>query len=143
MKSFLLGLALILTVGVFAQAPLQFKQTKHSFGKIKQGVPVTTSFSFVNKGSKPVVIENANADCGCTSPEYPKGAIAKGKAGTIKVTYNAASPGTFTKKVTVKLAGVADPIILTIDGEVAASGAAATPELKATPKQPAAKAKKA
>ncbi len=127
MKSFLLGLALILTIGVFAQAPVEFKMMKHNFGKIKQGVPVTTTFNFTNNSAKPVVIENATAECGCTSPEFPKGAIAKGKSGIIKVTYNAANPGAFTKKVNVKVAGVTDMVVLTIEGEVVNPTASGTP----------------
>lgn len=125
MKGFLLGFALLLTVGVFAQSPLTFKTVKHSFGKIKQNVPVTTTFTFTNTSDKPVVIENATADCGCTSPEYPKGAIAKGKSGTIKVSYNAANIGAFTKMVHVKIAGINQPIDLTIDGEVVSGNAKA------------------
>jgi hypothetical protein len=46
--------------------------------------------------------------------------ILPGKSSTVKVTYNAASMGNFTKRVTVKLVGVAEPIILTISGEVVA-----------------------
>lgn len=100
------------------KAPIEFAEAKHSFGKVPQGVPVTYYFSFKNTSNTPVVIENATAQCGCTTPEYPKGAIAKGTTEKIKVTYNAASMGSFTKQVTIKVAKYADPIILTIDGEV-------------------------
>jgi len=95
-----------------------FKVTAHSFGKIKQHEPVTTEFSFINKGNKPLIIETATAECGCTTPDYPKAPIQQGKTGVIKVTYNAESPGKFTKRVTVKFANIATPVILTIDGEV-------------------------
>ena len=42
----------------------------------------------------------------------------KDKTGIIKVTYNAENPGKFTKRVTVKFANIATPLVLTIDGEV-------------------------
>ena len=106
------------TAPVAGKAPIEFSEAKHSFGKVPQGVPVTYYFSFKNTSSTPVVIESATAQCGCTTPEYPKGAIAKGTSEKIKVTYNAASMGSFTKQVTIKVAKYADPIILTIDGEV-------------------------
>lgn len=111
---------------VFAQskAPLEFKETKHSFGKIKQNIPATYVFTFKNTSSAPIVIESATAQCGCTTPDYPKGVIPKGATKTIKVTYNAAAMGSFTKQVTVKVAKLADPIILTIDGEVVGADAA-------------------
>jgi len=125
-KVLFLMIAVLAMATVFAQskAPLEFKEVKHSFGKIKQNVPATYVFTFKNTSSTPVVIENAFADCGCTTPDYPKGVIPKGAANTIKVTYNAASMGSFTKKVTVKVAKVTDPIILTIDGEVVGADAA-------------------
>jgi hypothetical protein len=124
---------LIAVLGVstlFAQKSLDFKETKYSFGKIKQGVPATHVFTFTNVSEKPVVIESAIAGCGCTTPEYPKGAIAKGASNDIKVTYNAAAMGAFTKQVTVRVAGEQDPIVLNIEGEVvdaASAPAAAAP----------------
>ena len=124
MKKLIAALAFIVAIPVFAQttAPVEFKETKHSFGKIPQGKPVTTEFSFKNNSDKPVVIESAVAGCGCTKPEYPETPVLKGKSAVIKVTYNAANPGNFTKTVTVKIADVAEPIVLTIDGEVIKSG---------------------
>ena len=116
--SFLLVM-LLSVVGAFAQTKaLEFKESKHSFGKIKQHTPVTYVFSFKNVAAKPMVIESAVAECGCTTPVYPKGVIAKGTSNSIKVTYNAEAMGAFTKRVTVKVANVAEPIVLTIDGEV-------------------------
>lgn len=120
MKKLSFLLVMLLSVaGAFAQTKgLEFKESKHSFGKIKQHSPVTYVFSFKNVAAKPMVIESAVAECGCTTPVYPKGVIAKGASNSIKVTYNAEAMGAFTKRVTVKVANVAEPIVLTIDGEV-------------------------
>ena len=95
-----------------------FTVTTHSFGKIKQHVPASTDFAFTNNTGKPLIIETATAECGCTTPEYPKTPIQQGKNGVIKVTYNAENPGKFTKRVTVKFANVKQPVILTIEGDV-------------------------
>jgi len=127
MKKLLVVLTLIAAVPIFAQnstnnSPVEFKELKHSFGKVEQGKPVTTEFKFTNTSDKTVVIESAVAGCGCTKPEYPETPIMKGKTGTIKVTYNAANAGAFTKTVTVKFANVTEPVILTIDGEVVKKG---------------------
>jgi hypothetical protein len=125
-KIVFLVIAVLSIATVFAQGktPLEFKEVKHTFGKIKQNVPATYTFKFKNVSTTPVIIESATAECGCTTPVYPKGVIAKGAANEIKVTYNAANMGSFTKKVTVKIAKVAEPIILTIDGEVVDAAAA-------------------
>jgi hypothetical protein len=113
---------LLLSLSLFAQndGPAKFTETKHDFGKIKQGVPVTTEFTFTNTTAKPLIVENAEAGCGCTTPEYPKAPIMAGKSGKIKVTYNAASAGQFTKEVNVKFAGTQLPVTLHISGEVKA-----------------------
>lgn len=131
-KIVFLVIAVLSIATVFAQnnVPLQFKETKYNFGKVKQNVPVTHVFTFKNTSAAPVVIESATAQCGCTTPEYPKGVIAKGASEKIKVTYNAAAMGSFTKQVTIKVAKVADPIILTIDGEVVDAAATAKTKTK-------------
>ena len=101
---------------------IKFNKSKHSFGTLTQNKPASFTFSFTNNTGKPLVVETATAECGCTTPEYPKAPVAKGKKGNINVTYNAAALGAFTKKVTVKFLGIADPVILTIDGDVKAAG---------------------
>jgi Protein of unknown function (DUF1573) len=101
-----------------AEDYVKFPETSYSFGKIKQGTPVTHDFTFTNTSSQAVVIEYASASCGCTTPTWPQGAIAKGKTDKITAGFNAATPGVFTKPITVKLAGVDVPLQLTITGEV-------------------------
>ena len=133
MKKLYILLCLFIGTSVFAQGPadIAFKTIKYSFGKIKQHVPATYVFTFTNNGAKPAIIEFANAECGCTTPEYSKDPILKGKMSTIKVTYNAESIGTFKKNVNVKFAGTQLPVTLTIDGEVLAAPApAAKPKTK-------------
>jgi hypothetical protein len=124
MKNIFLALSVMLfSTAIFAQAKkadevVKFKETVYDFGKIKQGVPVTHDFEFSNVSDKPVVVENATASCGCTTPTWPQAPVAKGKADKIKAGFNAAAPGAFTKQITVKLAGVDLPSTLTIKGEV-------------------------
>ena len=101
-----------------ADEVIKVNMDKHDFGKIKQGVPVTTFFTITNTSDKPVVIENAWAGCGCTTPEYSKEPIAPGGTSQLKVGYNAAAQGHFEKDVNVKLAGVTDAKVVKITGEV-------------------------
>jgi len=118
--------ALIISATMFAQTSpgtkaadvVKFKELTHDFGKIKQGVPVTYAFNFANVSDKPVVIESAIASCGCTTPVKPEAPIAKGKQDKITAGFNAQVLGTFTKSITVKVAGVDAPLELKITGEV-------------------------
>jgi hypothetical protein len=129
MKKLLVLFCLVFSIGAFAQSQVTktpdivFNKTKHSFGKIKQNVPATYTFTYTNNSAKPVVIEVATAECGCTTPVYKQEALPKGKSSTIKVTYNAANAGNFTKKVTVKFVNIPEPYILTIEGDVLTAAA--------------------
>ena len=121
-KFFFLAAAFVLSVAAMAQPKaddiMKVSQEKHDFGKIKHNVPVETFFVITNTSTKPIIIENAWASCGCTVPEYEKQPIFPGKTTKIRVQYSAGTVGTFTKDVFIKLAGVEVPKNIKITGEV-------------------------
>ncbi|HEY4209049.1 MAG TPA: DUF1573 domain-containing protein [Puia sp.] len=126
-KLFLFASALALSTTMFAQTTasqkkaddvVKFKDLAYDFGKIKQNVPVSHDFVFVNVSDAPVIIESATPSCGCTTPTKPEGAIPKGKESKITAAYNAAAVGSFNKTVTVKIAGIDMPVVLKITGQV-------------------------
>jgi hypothetical protein len=80
---------------------LQVKQTEFDFGKIPQGKPVFHNFEIVNNSSEPLTLQNVQASCGCTTPEWSKDPIAPGATAIIKVGYNAAAEGPFEKPITI------------------------------------------
>jgi hypothetical protein len=92
----------------------------HDFGKIKFGVPATHEFKFTNTGKTPLIITNAQASCGCTTPVWSKDLILPGGTGYVKATFNAGTIGVFTKSVTVTANVEGGIAILTIKGEVEA-----------------------
>jgi hypothetical protein len=69
-------------------AGLKFKDTYYEFGQIKQGEVVNHDFEFINMTKKPLVISNASATCGCTTPSYPFIPVGPGETGTIGITFN-------------------------------------------------------
>jgi hypothetical protein len=123
-----------------AQGVLKFNKEVHDFGKLTEGPLATYNFEVTNTGTAPVVISNAMASCGCTTPEWSKDAIAPGGKSVIKVGYNTSGrPGAFTKTITVTSSAENATVILTIKGEV--TGAAAPAPAPATGSTPAAKKK--
>ncbi len=101
---------LICFFGVNAQnaaAPdvLEVKELEFDFGTIPQGKPVYHVFQITNKGTTPLKLDNVQATCGCTTPEWNKEAIAPGASDKIKVGYNAAAEGSFEKFITVSYNG--------------------------------------
>lgn len=99
-------------------AKFKWQETTHDFGKIDQGKPVSTEFTFTNTGTTPLVISNVKGSCGCTVTEYTKEAIAPGKTGNVKATFNAAAVGAFNKsiRVTANVEGGSETLM--IKGEV-------------------------
>ncbi|HRO42934.1 MAG TPA: DUF1573 domain-containing protein [Flavipsychrobacter sp.] len=65
----------------------------HDFGEVAEGPNADYTFEFTNTGKEPLIIQNANASCGCTTPEWPKEPILPGKTGKIKVSFATAGRG--------------------------------------------------
>ncbi len=109
---------------ITADAPgFKFVEETWDFKDIPQSTPVTHIYEFENTGKDPIIISQVTASCGCTTPEWTKEPVMAGKKGTVKVTYNAAKEGTFTKTVTI-LSNVGNPKYLTIKGNVLSRSAA-------------------
>ena len=52
-----------------AKAPrFKFNTEVHDFGTVKEGPLAEYVFKFKNVGKKPLIINNAIAPCGCTTP---------------------------------------------------------------------------
>ncbi len=109
---------------------LTLKETEFDFGKIPQGKPVVHIFEVTNKSNVPLKINNINASCGCTTPEWEKDkVIAPGGNTKITVGYNAAAEGPFTKFITVTYNDTQSKQI-TIKGEVWKTPGSSAPENK-------------
>jgi len=83
------------------QEVLKLVETEYDFAKIPQGKPVYHVFQIVNLSSEPLKLDNVQASCGCTTPEWSKEPIAPGATAEIKVGFNAATEGPFTKPITI------------------------------------------
>ncbi|MEM9935294.1 MAG: DUF1573 domain-containing protein [Bacteroidota bacterium] len=99
---------------------ISFDKTTHDFGTMDKNDLAETVFTFTNTSESPLKLTNVKASCGCTTPFYTKESIAPGETGEVKVKYNTARMGAFTKSVTVRYdtAKTARPIILYIKGKV-------------------------
>jgi hypothetical protein len=109
-----------------AEAPaMKFETPSHDFGKIKQGDKVSYDFKFANTGKSPLIITDAVATCGCTTPLWPHTPIKPGENGVIKVTFNSAGKtGLQDKQITITANTVPAQSMVHLVGEVT------TPETK-------------
>jgi hypothetical protein len=139
-KGFLSAAIILSSLGLFAQSKVndiaKFESETIDFGKIKQGVPTTGTFTFTNISKQPIIIEQANPTCGCTMSDYTKAPVENNKTGFIKATYNAAAAGHFEKHLSVKFAGVDEIKSITLTGDVlTAEEFDKLPKVTATPVQ--------
>ena len=81
---------------------IKFKTETHDFGTLQEGDPAEAEFTFTNTGKKPLIIQNVQPGCGCTTPFWSKDPVAPGKTGVIKAAYGTKGRvGTFNKNITV------------------------------------------
>ncbi|NHN26957.1 DUF1573 domain-containing protein [Flavobacterium jejuense] len=98
---------------------MKWETETHEFGEIEKGKPASYEFTFTNTTKETILITNVKPSCGCTAANYTKTPIKPGEKGSITATYNAASPGNFTKTVTVTTSEEgAAPKVLIIKGKV-------------------------
>jgi hypothetical protein len=96
---------------------LEARKSVFDFGSIPQGRPIFHVFILENPSLKPVLIDNIQASCGCTTPEWSKQPVAPGAKSEVKVGFNAAAEGPFEKTIQVFYAG-GQQLVLTIKGNV-------------------------
>jgi hypothetical protein len=62
--------------------------THQDLGKINEGQVVEISWRFKNTGTKPLIVTNVSASCGCTVPDKPEQPIAPGAEETIRARFD-------------------------------------------------------
>lgn len=80
---------------------LLVNEVEYDFGKIPQGKAVNHVFIVKNTGKNVISLDNVQASCGCTTPEWTKGPIQPGETTKIAVGYNAAIEGVFNKSIAI------------------------------------------
>ena len=81
---------------------VQIIDSAYNFGKVTDGEKVQYSYRFKNTGSKPLVIVDASASCGCTVPQKPEKPIMPGEIGFIKIVFDSKGRvGSAHKTITV------------------------------------------
>lgn len=102
MKSYLITAALCVAVHAAASGPVWI-ETVHDFGAFREELgKVYCTFEAINTSDAPIVVVNARANCGCTTPKYPLEAIAPGDTLKVSVAYDASGrPGRFEKRIYV------------------------------------------
>jgi uncharacterized protein (DUF58 family) len=108
---------------------ITFNKLVHDYGTIFVGSDGTYEFEFTNTGNEPLILSQPRSSCGCTVPDWPRKPILPGEKEKIKVTYNTAIRGNFTKTVTIlSNAKTNNAVVLTIRGNVVDKPSESMPE---------------
>lgn len=86
------------------QTTMEITPSVYDFGNIAKEKPITKIFTIKNTGNKPLIIQDAQASCGCTVPRKPEQPILPGEEDELEVTFtsNASQSGTaINKTITV------------------------------------------
>lgn len=93
-------------------ARMTFEKEVHNFGNVAQGEVVEYSFKFTNTGEKDLLIQKAEASCGCTVPEWPKEPVKPGESAYMKVKFDShGRPEGFTEKELFIQANTNPPLV--------------------------------
>ncbi len=82
---------------------LQINEVDHDMGKIPFGKPIEYEVAVKNISSDSIKLQNVQAGCGCTTPQWKPGPYAPGETFKIKVGFNGSTKGVFNKNVTIFL----------------------------------------
>ena len=82
---------------------MKFTEAEFDFGDIKADSKVHHTFTFTNTGKSPLLIEDATASCGCTTPSWTKQPVAPGAQGKLEVQFDSRGKhGIISKQVAVR-----------------------------------------
>lgn len=100
-------------------AKIQFEAPSYNFGEVIAGTQVIHSYRFKNIGSIPLIINHANANCGCTVPEFPKEPILPNENEVIKVIFDTQGrSGTQIKRINIFANTYPSQNILELKGQI-------------------------
>jgi len=88
LKKLLTFLILITFSSTFAQAKMEIKEAKKSFGVVQKGEVVKLEYNLTNTGNEPLIITDGEVSCSCTSVDLPKQPIAPGQAAKVIVSFD-------------------------------------------------------
>lgn len=70
---------------------MKFSEKVQKFGKVVEGEDVVLTYTFMNEGEEPIIINEAKVNCTCTKVDFPKTPINPKKVDQIKVTFQTKS----------------------------------------------------
>ena len=107
---------------------MTFAESEFNFGDIKADTKVNHTFVFTNTGKSPLLIEDATASCGCTTPNWTKEPVMPGAKGKMEVQFDShGKHGIQSKQVSIRANTQPSITTVLIRGNVLNDGTTDTP----------------
>lgn len=84
---FILGIV-GLSQSLSAQAKMEITEAKKNFGTVKKGEVVKLNYEIKNTGNAPLIINEAEVSCSCTTVEYSEAPLLPGQTTKVTVSFN-------------------------------------------------------
>jgi hypothetical protein len=98
---------------------MEVPETKHIFGKMKDGDKARHTWKIKNTGTNPLMIANVQTSCGCTAPFFDKEPILPGSEGEVTLEFNSAGKEGHVQKNALIIANTDDsPFSIGFEAEV-------------------------
>ncbi len=98
---------------------MTFAESQFDFGDIQPDSKVRHTFKFTNTGKSPLLIADATASCGCTTPSWTKEPIAPGGTGEMEVLFDSrGKEGLVNKQVSVRANTQPNITVIYIKGNI-------------------------
>ncbi|MFN4079825.1 MAG: DUF1573 domain-containing protein [Saprospiraceae bacterium] len=91
---------------------------EYDAGLTPQGQIVKRAFRYRNLGERPLLLQNARADCSCATPDWTEAPVPPGGQGQIVLSYDGKREGAYNKRIRVFFDQQRRPEILRIKGEI-------------------------
>jgi hypothetical protein len=89
---------------------LNFFETMHDFGTVKEGLIVDYTFKFKNNGKGVLEVYNVSTSCGCTIASISSKKIDPGKEGTLRVELDTKNrEGKMNRNITIQINDPSEP----------------------------------
>lgn len=87
-RTFILTIFLFGYFFSFSQAKLSVTESKKNFGHVKRGTVVKNEYEISNTGNAPLIINDVEIACSCTTVDFPKQPILPGQKAIVIVVFN-------------------------------------------------------
>ncbi len=101
------------------QAVVAFDTLYHDFGTIIEGEIVVCYFDYRNGGTSELVINDVEATCGCTTPDWNREPLGPGESERLKVVFDSRGRSGSQRKAVSVLSNAENPVVrITLSAEV-------------------------